>query len=130
MEGGNKVNSVNLIGRLTADPKIKQLDEDKIVTKFHIAVDRGYNTERREEMKEDGKQTADFPQIVVWGKQAESCGNYLKKGLLVGVTGSVQTSTFDTMEGDTVFSTVVNARKVKFLEFHQKEEVSSSGLDA
>lgn len=115
------MNNVSLIGRLTADPWVKNLDETKMVTKFNLAVDRGYASEKREEYKTDGKQTADFPQIVVWGKLADTCSKILKKGLLVGVTGNVQTSTFDNAEGDTVYTTYINGKSVKFLEFPNQE---------
>jgi len=116
------MNNVSLIGRLTADPWTKAVDEERTITKFHIAVDRGYAAEKKEELKGEGKQTADFPQIVVWGKLAESCSKILKKGLLVGVSGVVQTSTYDTSDGDTVYSTYVNGKNIKFLEFPTKEE--------
>lgn len=116
------MNNVSIIGRLTADPWIKTMDEGRTVTKFNVAIDRGYASEKREELKLDGKQTADFPQIVIWGKLAETCGKILKKGRLIGVSGTIQTSTYDTAEGDTVYSTYVNGKSIKFLEFPDKEE--------
>jgi len=116
------MNSVNLIGRLTADPWMKSLEEGNAITKFTIAVDRGYSSEKKEQLAEEGKQTADFPQVVVWGKLAETCGKVLVKGLQIGVSGSIQTSSFDTVEGDTVYTTFICGKSIKFLEFPSQEE--------
>ena len=74
------MNSVVLIGRLTRDPETRYTSGSQMaVCTFTIAIDRV--TRQGEEKK------TDFPRITVFGKQAENCERFLKKGRLVGVQG-------------------------------------------
>ncbi|BEP28674.1 single-stranded DNA-binding protein [Helicovermis profundi] len=128
------MNNVSLIGRLTAKPELKYLPSGSAITKFNIAVSRSLSRKQKEECKESGKPTADFPRIVVWGKLAESCSNYLDKGKLVGITGSVVTASYENKNGDYVYITEFRASSVKFLEYgdtikgNEIEEVNSEAL--
>ena len=80
------MNSVVLIGRLTRDPETRYTSGSQMaVCTFTIAIDRPTNG--------DDKKT-DYPRITVFGKQAENCQMYLKKGRLVGVQGSLQTGSY------------------------------------
>ena len=117
------MNNVILIGRLTKDPELKYIPgSGTAVSNFTLAVDRGLSKSKKEEMKQQNKPTADFVRIVVWGKQAENCANYLAKGRLVAVNGSIHTSTSENTDGSKSYYTDVNAFRVEFLEFGDKKE--------
>lgn len=103
------MNSVNLIGRLTKDPEIRYTGDQKAVAKFTIAVDDGYG---------DAKKT-NFISIVVFGKQAENCERFLAKGKLVGISGKIQTGSYE-KDGRKVYTTDVVANNVYFLEWGEK----------
>lgn len=88
------MNSVILIGRLTRDPELRYIPSTgNALTTFSIAVDRAFTGK-------DGQKQTDFFNIVVWGKSAEYCANYLAKGRLAAVKGSIQNRTYDTKEGE------------------------------
>lgn len=102
------MNSVILIGRLTRDPEIKYTASQMAVCTFSIAIDR---PKRQGEEKK-----TDFPRIIVFGKQAENCEKFLKKGRLVGIQGRLQTGSYTDKNGNTVYTTDVAADRVEFLE--------------
>lgn len=110
------MNDVSLIGRLTSDPAYSDVENSLEFTKFNVAVDRGLSAKKREEHKKNGKQTADFPQIVAWGKLATICEKYLKKGMLVGVSGKIRTYNFEKDDGSKTYGTEIFADSVKFLD--------------
>ena len=127
------MNSVSLVGRLTRDPDMKVLDSGRAVTRFTIAVDRNLSREKRDEFRAANKPTADFISIVVWGKQAETCGEFLTKGRLVSVEGRVETGSFEDKEGIRRFTTDILAERVGFLswpsEDSSKKEEGISGFE-
>lgn len=98
------MNSVQLIGRLTRDPETRSTSTTE-VSRFTIAIDRI--------SKDKG---ADFPNIVCFGKTAENCNLRLKKGNLVGITGRLQTGSYERSDGSKVYTTDVIADRVEFLE--------------
>lgn len=103
------LNRIALVGRLTKDPEVRYTsDNQTAIAKFSIAVDRTF--------KRDGQQSADFIPIVVFGKSAENCGKYIKKGRLVAVSGRLQTRTWDDQEGKRHYATEVIADEVDFLD--------------
>ena len=81
------------IGRLTADPELKQTQSGISVCSFRIAVDRRYK-------EKDGKRKADFINIVAWRKQAEFVCNYFHKGDPIGIDGSIQTRNYEDKNGN------------------------------
>lgn len=103
------MNSVVLVGRLTRDPETRYTSDTQMaVTRFSIAIDR------------PGKDKgADYPNITVFGKQAENCEKYLKKGRLVGIQGRLQTGSYD-KDGHKVYTTDVIADRVEFLGGSEK----------
>lgn len=104
------MNNVVLIGRLTKDPQLRYTSgSNTAVASFTIAIDR---PSRQGEQKQ-----ADFPRIIVFGRQAESCEKYLEKGMRVGVSGRIQTGSYQNQKGDTVYTTDVVANRVEFLEW-------------
>lgn len=99
------MNSVSLIGRLVRDPDVRTTQSGTTVARFSIAIDSGFG---------DNKRT-DFPSIVCFGKTAEICEKYLSKGSQVGVTGRLQTGSYE-KDGTKVYTTDVIADRVEFLQ--------------
>ena len=87
------LNSVCLMGRLTAEPELKSTQSGVSVCSFRIAVDRTYQPKGQE------KQT-DFINIVTWRGTAEFAARYCHKGQLVAVQGSIQTSQYTDRDGN------------------------------
>ena len=77
------MNTVIFVGRLTADPQCKQINEDTTVAAFRLAVRRSYKNAQ-------GEYDADFIPCECFGKAAEIAATYAKKGKLVGVRGSLR----------------------------------------
>lgn len=104
------MNQVILIGRLTRDPELRFIpNSGTAVARFAIAVNR--------EFKREGQPDADFFNIVVWGKSAENCANYLKKGRLCAVNGSLRNNNYEDKNGVKHYSIEINANRVEFLEW-------------
>lgn len=103
------MNHIVLVGRLTRDPEYRMTPNGKSVTNFDIAVDRPTTNAQ-------GERETDFIRIVSWGKQAENCANYLKKGRLVAVEGRLQIRAYETQDGQKRRVAEVVANFVQFLE--------------
>ena len=115
------MNNVVLIGRLARDPELRFVPGSGMaVANFTMAIDKGLTREKKAEFEAQGKPTADFIRIIVWGKQAENCSQYLAKGKLVGIQGSIQTGSYKSASGETRYTTEVLANKVEFLEWGEK----------
>ena len=105
-ESGEDMNTVALIGRLIKDPEVKYTagKNPTAVARFSIAVNDGYGENER----------TSFINIVAFGKQAENCERFLSKGRQVGITGRIQTGSYE-KDGRTVYTTDVIASRVEFL---------------
>jgi single-strand DNA-binding protein len=90
------------------------------VANFVLAIDKGLSREKKQEFEAQGKPTADFVRIVVWGKSAENCSQYLAKGKLAAVSGSIQTGSYKNQTGEVRYTTEVLANRVEFLEWGDK----------
>ena len=77
------MNHVIIIGRLTADPVVKQTANNIAVCSFTVAVDRKFKDQ-------NGNKQTDFISCVAWRGQAEVIGNYFSRGSRIGITGSIQ----------------------------------------
>lgn len=103
------MNRVVLIGRVTKDPELNYIPgSGTAVCKANLAVDRRFK-------KQDAEKETDFIPIVVWGKQAESTANYMSKGKLMGVSGRIQTRSYEAKDGTRRYVTEVIAEEVQFL---------------
>lgn len=100
------MNSVMLIGRLTRDPELRYStgSNQTAICRFSIAINSGYGDNQR----------TDYPNIVVFGKQAENCDRYLNKGSQVAIEGRIQTGSYE-KDGRKVYTTDVIANRVEFL---------------
>lgn len=117
------MNNVTLIGRLARDVELRFIPgSGQAVANFTMAIDKGLTREKKQQFEAEGKPTADFPRIVVWGKQAENCSQYLAKGKMVAILGSIQTGSYKGTNGDTIYTTEVLANRVEFLEWGEKKE--------
>ncbi len=103
------LNRIVLIGRLTRDPELRYTPNGIAVANFSLAVDRSYTNQQ-------GERETDFINIVVWRKLAETCANYLGKGRLVAVDGSLQVRSYETQEGQRRTVAEVVAENVRFLD--------------
>lgn len=123
------MNLVMLIGRLTRDPDLKYLPGTGTpVTTFNLAVDKQLSKEKKQELAEKGEPTADFINIVVWGKQAENCANYLAKGRLVAIQGRIQSRSWETENGRR-YATEVVANQVQFLEWGKDNDIPDGFIE-
>lgn len=108
------LNRVVLIGRLTRDPEIRYTSNGTAVTNFTLAVDRGFTNR-------EGKKETDFIDIVTWRKIAETCADYLKKGIMTAVEGRLQISQYEVQTGENKGQkrkvAEVVADNVRFLEW-------------
>ena len=114
------MNSVNLIGRLTADPEIRYTQTTNIMlAQFNLAVNRAY-------VKPEDEQKADFITILAWNKTAEFCSKYFKKGQQVGVTGRIETGSYDDKDGKRVYTTKIVAEHVYFADGKKENNTASN----
>lgn len=110
------MNTVIMIGRLTRDPELRYIaSTGNAVTRFSIAVDRAF-------VAKDAEVTADFFNIVVWGKRAETCVNYLAKGRMVAIRGRLQNNNYTDKNGNKQYSVEVIAEEVKFIDYGDKKQ--------
>ncbi len=106
------INKVILVGRLGKDPEIRSTPGGKTVTKFTIATDEKF-TDRSGEKQE----RTEWHNITAWEKLGEICGQYLKKGKLVYIEGSLRTDSWDDKEtGQKKYRTEIVARDMKMLD--------------
>lgn len=82
------LNCAVIQGRLTADPELRQTPSNVAVTRFTVAVDRGY-------AKQGEERKADFINIVAWRQTAEFVNKYFQKGSMIVVQGSIQTGSYE-----------------------------------
>ena len=117
------MNHVVLIGRLTKDVELKYIQGTGTpVANFTIAVDREF-------AGKDGKKEVDFIDIQVWGKSAENCSNYIGKGSLVGVQGSIRIDSYQNQAGENRKITRVNANRVQFLDTKRTEQENKTNTN-
>ena len=104
------LNKVFLMGNLTRDPELRYIPSGQPVTSFSIAVNRVYLSQAGEK-----KEEVSFIRCVVWGKRAEVCNEYLKKGSPVFVEGRLQSRSWDAPDGTKRSTIEVIAQNVQFL---------------
>lgn len=103
------MNSICLVGRLTKDVELRYTPSNVAVATFTLAVNRTFKNE-------NGDREADFINCVMWRQQAENLANWAKKGALIGITGRIQTRSYDNQQGQRVYVTEVVAEQFQLLE--------------
>ena len=106
-------NKIILIGNLTRDPEMRYTPQGTSVSNFGMAINRKYK--QGDEVKEE----VTFINVVVFGKQADTCGQYLSKGSTVLVEGRLQERRWETDEGQKRSKHEVVAQNVRFLSKRQ-----------
>ncbi|HFZ4412028.1 TPA: single-stranded DNA-binding protein [Streptococcus pneumoniae] len=104
------LNNVSLVGRLTKDVDLRYTQSNVAVATFTLAVNRTFKSE-------NGEREADFINCVMWRKQAENLASWAKKGALIGITGRIQTRSYDNQQGQRVYVTEVVAENFQLMEF-------------
>lgn len=102
-----------LIGRLTADPEIRQTNSGKTVASYRMAVDRNVKTE--------GQPEADFINCTAWGKTGEFAEKYLRKGIKIAIEGRIQTGSYE-KDGVKHYTTDIIVDRHEFCESKRSSE--------
>ena len=118
-EGGDMVNTVSIIGRMTKAPQLKYLTEGRRQTSFILAVNKGYKTDE-----------ADFVLCTIWGKLAETTVKYCGKASLVGISGRLNTRSYEKGDGSRVFVTEVVVEDIRFLVTKKRDEEEQNNTQA
>lgn len=103
------INNVTLIGRLTRDAELRYTPSNIATAQFNVACNRNFKNA-------NGEYDADFINCVMWREQAERFCNWTKKGMLVGITGRIQTRSYEGNDGKRVYVTEVVAENFQVLE--------------
>ena len=114
------------VGRLVAQPEVKESENGSKYLNFTLAVPRSYKNA-------DGEYDTDFLDVVTFGPVADSTAEYCRKGDLVGVKGRVETSVYENADGEKKKSVQLIADKISFLSSAKIKESDnvkvSDGLD-
>ena len=112
------VNVVMLIGRMVADPELKQTPSGVSVTSFSIAVNRRYT--------KGEEQQADFINVVAWRNTADFIAKYFKKGSAIFINGAIQTRSWTDSNGNKRYATEVVADEAQFVDSKKAEAEAQS----
>jgi len=114
------LNSFVGIGRLTRDPELRYTPSGTAVCKFGLAINRSYRNQ-------EGNNVEDtlFINVSAWGRQAEHCSQFLKKGKRVAINGELRSNSWQDREGNKRVTYEINARSVQFLDY-LKDTTNSS----
>lgn len=113
------LNSTCLVGRLTKDPELRYTPSNQAVATFSLAVNRNFKSQ-------NGEREADFINCVIWRQQAENLANWSKKGALIGITGRIQTRSYENQQGQRVYVTEVVAEQFQLLESQRGRDAGQS----
>ena len=102
------MNKVILVGNLTKDIELTTTNSGIAVARFSLAVQRPFTNE-------NGERETDFPNCVVWRKQADNLAKYCHKGDKIGVVGSVQTRSYESTDGTKKYVTEILAESIEFI---------------
>ena len=105
------VNKVIILGRLGQDPELKYTPSGAAVCNFSLATSESWNDKATGQKQE----RTEWHRIVVWGKLAELCNQYLSKGRQAFVEGKIQTRSWEDKEGNKRYTTEISAQTVQFI---------------
>ena len=114
------VNKAQIIGRLGKDVDLRYSQSGNAVASFTVATDEGY-TDRNGNRVE----ATEWHRIIAFGKQAETCSNYLGKGSLVYVEGKLKTRKWTDRNGQERYTTEINADRVQFLDRRKDDQLAA-----
>ena len=113
------MNKVLLTGRLTRDPELRSLASGSAVATFAVATN---------EFRGNGKERAEYHNVVVWDRLAQVCGQYLGKCQQVAIDGRLQTRQWDDDHGTRHWKTEVVATSVEMLSGRRKRDYEAESL--
>lgn len=119
------INKVILIGRLGQNPEIRHTPSGSAVANFSIATSESWNDKSGQK-----QERTEWHRIVVWGKQAELCQQYLSKGRQVYIEGKLQTRQWQDKDGQTKYTTEVHAQSIQFLGAQGQGQSQQAGAGA
>ena len=105
------VNKVIILGNVGADPELRYTPGGAAVTNFNIATNESWTDNNGEK-----QERTEWHRIVVWGRLAEICNQYLRKGSKVYVEGRLQTRSWEGQDGQKRYTTEVVAREMQMLD--------------
>lgn len=113
------LNKVMILGRLGQDPELKYTPGGQPVCNFSVATSEYWLDKSGQK-----QERTEWHRIIVWGKQAEHCNQYLGKGRMVYVEGRLQTRSWDGQDGQKRYTTEIVAQNVQFLDRGNSETAS------
>jgi single-strand DNA-binding protein len=122
---GSGVNKVILVGNLGKDPEVRYTPGGQAVANFNIATNENWTDKAGQK-----QERTEWHRIVVWGKQAELCAEYLSKGRQVYLEGRLQTREWNNKEGVKQYTTEVVANQVVFLSGGERGQGRGSSRGA
>lgn len=117
------LNKVLLIGNLTKDPEMIDLDSGIKMVKFSLATNHGWTAKDGEK-----KSVTDFHSVVAWRRLAELSQQYLKKGSAVLIEGKLHNNKFQDKEGKNKTVTEVHADEINFITYKKNAEIDEINL--
>src|SRR5690242_21588527 len=112
-----RVHRVILVGNLGRDPEVRYTPSGQAVANFTVLTNEAWTDKAGQK-----QERTEWHRVVVWGKAAENCGEYLSKGRQVYVEGRIQTHKWQDKEGKDRYSTEVVADQVTFLDAKPGEQ--------
>lgn len=109
------INRVVLAGRITKDPELRKTSSGLSTVSFTIACNRRFS-----------KDQTDFISCVAWRQSADFLANYVRKGALIGVEGSIQTRNYENRQGQRIYVTEVLAEHVQILESKNSQRTDAN----
>lgn len=105
------LNKVMIIGRLGRDPELRYSQSGAAICNLNVATDESYTDKQGQRVEQ-----TEWHRVAVFSRQAELCANYLHKGSLVYVEGSLQTRKWQDKDGSDRYTTEIKALRVQFLD--------------
>lgn len=116
------MNNVTIIGRLSRDVEVRYSQgssNNNAVARTSVAVDRKF--------KRDGEPTADFINVIAFGKTAEFLEKYFRKGMRIGIRGHIQTGSYTNKDGAKIYTTDVIIDECEFVESKNSQAENNGG---
>src|SRR5690242_17618873 len=118
------VNKAIILGNLGQDPEVRYTQSGQAVASFSVATSEVYTDKSGER-----QEKTEWHRIVAWGKTAELCGEYLRKGRQVYLEGRLQTRQWEDKDGQKRYTTEIVAQTVQFLGGRTDRD-AGAGADA
>lgn len=115
------VNKAIIVGNLGRDPEVRYTQSGRAVANFSVAT-----TDTWTDQNNQRQERTEWHRIVVWGRQAENCGQYLSKGSQVYIEGDLRTRSYEDKEGMQRYTTEIYAQRVQFLSRRGSGEMGQS----